>query len=215
MRSFSRKGILVLALLCVGLLRAEAFQSLSLVQRGLHFDNSIVYSRPTPLVVFAEKEDPFADTNVVAGDLAIIMNNAFGFDFYVISRHSTQGQGVFAWFSNFFMHSQESLNHAAAISICWLTACAAVYTYEKEQTDEPQAIKSVDEDDTELVAAKKAAVTVAAMIPLAAMAYAAGGALYGDPSRFSLGNFGVEVYFNLLFLVAWRVVYWRWKQGIF
>jgi len=209
------KGILVFAFFFLGLRCTESFQSLPHVRHGLHYEKGFVSSRQSPVVVFTEKDDPFADSNVVAGDLAIIMNNAFGFDFYVISRHATQGQGIFAWFSNFFMHSQESLNHAAAISICWLTACATVHTFERQQSDQPEAIKSVDENATELVTAKKAVVTVAAMIPLASLAYAAGGALYGDPSRFSLGNFGVEVYFNLLFLVAWRVVYWRWKQGIF
>ena len=165
-------------------------------------------------IAFTEKDDPFADSNVVAGDLAIILNNAVGFDFYVISRHSTQGQSVLAWFTNFWVHSPESLNHAAAIAVCWLAACVAVQRLDSEQTDERPAARIVDEDVTEISAAKEAAVTVAMMIPLAAIAYAAGGALYGDPSRFSLANFGVEVYFNLLFLVAWRVAYWRWKRGM-
>jgi hypothetical protein len=165
-------------------------------------------------MAFAGKDDPFADSNLVAGDLAIILNNAVGFDFYVISRHSTQGQSVLAWFTNFWAHSPESLNHAAAIAICWLAACVAVQRFDSEQMDERGVTVSVDEDDTELSAAKEAAVTVAAMVPMAALSYATGGALYGDPSRFSLANFGVEVYFNLLFLVAWRVAYWRWKRGM-
>ena len=155
------------------------------------------------------EEEPQVDESLLAGDLALLVNNVFGLDVYVTSQRATKGEGVFQCLSYAFHHSFASLNHASALVACWLLAGLITKGFQQNS----------ENIGTDVDAAKLAAAIWAVHVPLMAVYYYVGSsgviAGWGEPERFGAGLFFVELYFNLIFLAAWRIVYRRWSAGGF
>lgn len=161
-----------------------------------------VLSSKNQNVGWVEKQD----FNMLAGDVALLLNNAFAFDAYVVSRRESHGE-LPAWIFHFLSHIPEYVSHSSALLIIWFTAGIVTNAY-----------RIAESTQKETEAAWQVGAAWIVHLPLVFAFYCIGSSDpslgLGDTSRFSIQYLGGEVYFNLLFLVAWRVAYLRWKNGL-
>jgi hypothetical protein len=148
-----------------------------------------------------------SDTDAFTGDFVILINNVLALDLYVISRRATRGEeGALRWLEHFLRHTGCTVNHASAMMLCWIVAGLAVRSW-----------RASDSLPSEEGAVGLGAATWLLFTPLAAAFYAAGDsglflAQLGEASRYTPGNFGADIAFNGVFLVAWRLAYYRWRR---
>ena len=91
--------------------------------------------------------------------------------------------------------------HGSVLVCCWVVAALVTNSLDEERAGV----------ETEADASFLAARAWAAFLPLAASVYFS--CTVAEPGRYSASNFGIEVGYDLVFLAAWRLAYWRWRQG--